>query len=103
MSVRKRAQPAILVSRRSVLTKVIIGLIMLAVVYAALTTAISQGEQLERIMLRRGEIQKDLDKAEKSYKTTRDLYESMGSDAFIEKIAREKLGMLMPGEILFVE
>ena len=103
MSVRKRAQPAIQVTRRSVLAKVMFGLLLLCIAAYVLSSAIDQGEQMERIMLRRSEVQSELDKAEASYKATRDLYDSMGTDAFIEKIAREKLGMLMPGEILFVD
>jgi cell division protein FtsB len=103
VSVRKRAHPAIQVTRKSILAKVMFGLLLLFVAYYVLSSTIDQGEQMARILLRRSEIQGELDKAEASYKASRDLHDSMGTDAFIEKIAREKLGMLMPGEILFVD
>ncbi|NLN47396.1 MAG: hypothetical protein GX153_12660 [Clostridiaceae bacterium] len=103
MSVRKRAQPVVQVRRTGVLTKVFIGLLVLSLFYIAATLFIRQNEQMDRVLERQQEIRKDLDKAESAYRETSDLYESMGSDAFIERIAREKLNMLRPGEILFVD
>ncbi len=101
MSVRKREIPVVHVRRKGVLTRVFIGVFILCLIYVASTILARQGEQMERVLARQAEISKELDKAEAAFLETREMYDSMGTDAFIEKIAREKLGMLRPGEILF--
>ncbi len=103
MAVRKRPQPAVHVRRSSVLTKIIIILLILSLAYVAASVLMHQGEQMDRVLARQAEIRKELAKAEAAYQETRALYDSMGSDAFIEQMAREKLNMLRPGEILFVD
>ncbi len=103
MSVLKRAQPVVQVARKGVMTKIIIVILVLSLLYIASTILARQGEQMDRVLARQVEIKKELAKAQTTFQETRDLYDSMGTDAFIEKIAREKLDMLRPGEILFVD
>lgn len=103
MSVRKRPQQSVQVRRSGVLTIVIICLLVLSLAYVAASVLMHQGEQMDRVLSRQAEISKELAKAEAAYQETLALYESMGSDAFIEQMAREKLNMLRPGEILFVD
>ena len=103
MSVRKRSQPVFQVTRKSVLTKVLIGMVTLFMMYVAVTVLIRQDEQMDRILTKQAEIQAALAKEEAAFKETQELHDSFGTDAFIEKIAREKLDMLLPGEILFVD
>ncbi len=103
LSVRKRPQQSVQVRRSGVLTIVIICLLVLSLAYVAASVLMHQGEQMDRVLSRQAEISKELAKAEAAYQETLALYESMGSDAFIEQMAREKLNMLRPGEILFVD
>jgi cell division protein FtsB len=103
VSVRKRMAPVIPVTRKSVPVKVMIGLLVLLMMYVGVSILIQQTAQMDRVLAKQAEIQVALAKEEAAVKETRDLYDSFGSDAFIEKIAREKLDMLLPGEILFVD
>lgn len=103
MSVRKRTQPAVQVTRKSVLTKVMVGMLTLFMLYVAVTVLIRQDEQMDRVLTKQAEIQTALAKEEAAFRETQELHDSFGTDAFIEKIAREKLDMLLPGEILFID
>jgi cell division protein FtsB len=103
VSVRKRAQPVIQVTHKSNLTKVVIGLLALLMLYVAVTFTIRQDEQMERVLTRQAEIQAALSKEETALRNAQELHDSFGTDAYIEKVAREKLNMLLPGEILFVD
>ena len=103
MSVRKRKKTTIPAAKKGIFTKVLLGLFGLSLLYVAGTVLLQQDEQLSRIQDRRQELNTELASAEAEYEEARSLYDSMGTDAFIEKIGREELGMLLPGEILFVD
>ena len=62
-----------------------------------------QEEQFARIAARRAELLQSQAVADRRHEDLLALKNQVDSDAYIEHIAREKLGMVQPNEILFEE
>lgn len=68
---------------------------------AASTIYFKQEAQLARICERADELNTQVVAAREKKKENEDLYKKLDSPEYIEKIAREKLGMVKPGETVF--
>ncbi|MHB1484530.1 MAG: FtsB family cell division protein [Saccharofermentanales bacterium] len=68
---------------------------------AAATIYFKQETQLARIREKAAELNTQVVAAREKKKENEDLFKKLESLEYIEKIAREKLGMVKPGETLF--
>ncbi len=83
------------------LPKIIIGLIVVFFVAGAVGIYFNQEEQMARIRGRSKELNTIVTDAREKKKENEDLFKKLDSLEYIEKMAREKLGMVKPGETLF--
>ncbi len=77
-------------------------LVALLLVYAAFTFT-SQSEELYMINLEIKQLEQKIQKEEEIKKNLLEQKDEISSDDSIEKIAREKLGMVRDGERVFVD
>ena len=66
-----------------------------------LTIYFKQEQQIARIEQRQSELSRQLAEAAAEYAALQELQQLAGSDAYIENIARDQLGMVKPGELVF--
>ncbi len=84
-----------------ILLKIGIGMAVLVALSSALTIYFKQEQQIARIEQRQLELSRQLAEAAADYAALQELQQLAGSDAYIEKVARDQLGMVRPGELVF--
>jgi cell division protein DivIC len=70
-------------------------------VASAVAIYFEQETQLQRLAARQVQLKNDLSAAHAQEGELLDLQEQVDTDAYIEHIAREKLGMVKPNEVVF--
>jgi cell division protein FtsB len=83
--------------------RIILGLLFVLAAASAVAIYFQQEEQFTRIAARRTELIQAQAIADRRHEDLLALKNQVDSDAYIERIAREKLGMVRPNEILFEE
>lgn len=78
-----------------------IGMAVLVALSSALAIYFKQEKQMSRIKQRQYELNQQLHEAAADLAALQELQQMAGSDAYIEKVARDQLGMVRPGEIVF--
>lgn len=68
---------------------------------AVVTVLVSQQRSYRQHLVRQSELQRELERAEAESQSLASLLENVDSDEYVEQIAREELGMVRPGEIIF--
>lgn len=91
------------VAGHRLIVRIILGLVFVLAAASAVAIYFQQEEQFARIASRRTELLQAQSIAERRHEDLLALKNQVDSDAFIERIAREKLGMVRPNEILFEE
>lgn len=86
---------------RAIFIRILAGLIVVFAVASGFAIYFEQENQLKRIEERNRELQKQLDQAYIEQGELKELYEMVDTDAYIERVAREQLGMVKPDEIVF--
>jgi cell division protein FtsB len=86
---------------QSLLVRIGLGLLFVVAVASAVAIYFRQEDQMSRITARHAELIEEQAIAGQRYEELLALQNQAGSDAYIEQIAREKLGMVRPGEIIF--
>jgi len=98
---RRRHAPH--VAGHQLVVRIILGLVFVLAAASAVAIYFQQEEQFTRIAARRAELIQAQAIADRRHEDLLALKNQVDSDAYIERIAREKLGMVRPNEILFEE
>jgi cell division protein DivIC len=94
-------------SRRSRLTsgkilmRITIGLIFVFAVASAVAIYFNQEAQMQRILEKKEILARQLSEAEANQADLQELQNLADTDEYVERIARDKLGMVKPNEIVF--
>lgn len=86
-----------------ILVRIIIGMLLIVVLASAVAIYFEQEKQMDRIRQRKDELSGDLQEAAADLADLRELRQLAGSDAYIERIARDQLGMVRPHEVVFTD
>jgi cell division protein FtsB len=81
--------------------RIVLGLIFVLAAASAVAIYFQQEDQFARIAARRAELVREQSIADQRYEDLLSLKNQVDSDTYIEHIAREKLGMVKPNEIIF--
>ncbi|MCK9251845.1 MAG: hypothetical protein GX821_06440 [Clostridiaceae bacterium] len=98
-----RRQPYRSVNHSKILFRILIGMLLVVVLASAIAIYFEQEKQLARIEARREALAGKLQEAAAELSEMRELQQIVGSDAYIERVAREQLGMVRPGEVVFTD
>ncbi len=78
-------------------------MLLVVVLASAIAIYFEQEKQLARIEARREALSGKLQEAAAELSEMRELQQIVGSDAYVERVAREQLGMVRPGEVVFTD
>lgn len=79
----------------------IVGLIIL-VLYAAVSIYLRQEKEFARLTLEAEELNLQLENTQRENKEIQELNALVGSSEYIERVARDQLGLVRPDEIIFI-
>lgn len=82
-------------------TKLLFGLVMVFLLAAAVMIYFEQEAQIARIQTRAEELSVEVEKAREKLAENQKLYEKINTPEYIEKVARDELGMVKPGETVY--
>lgn len=88
---------------RRILVRITIGLILVFALASAVAIYFEQEARFERIQKRNLELNTSLNEANSHYAELLELQSIVDTDEYIERIAREQLGMVKPNEIIFTD
>jgi len=91
------------VSSGKILIRILIGMLVVLLLSSAIAIYFKQETQMMRIRERETELQSELQEANTDLAALQELKHILGSDAYIERVARDQLGMIHPDEIIFLE
>lgn len=97
----RRTQPA--PGGQRVFLRILVGLLLVVAVAWSVAIYLKQETQLQRVAERKLELQDILAVAQAEQDELLALQDQVDTDAYIEHIAREKLGMVKPDEVVFEE
>lgn len=83
------------------MSKILLGLMVVSLLAGAGGIYFTQEAQIARIAARAQELDKEVRQAREKKLENEELFKKLDSLEYIEKIAREKLGMVKPGETVF--
>ena len=86
-----------------IIPKIVISLAMVVLLSAAVAIYFDQETQIKRIQEKNSELEVLVENARKERDEKEALLEKSDSLEYIEKIAREELGMIKPGETVFID
>ncbi len=81
--------------------KLLLGLLVVFLLAGAVGIYFTQEAQIARINARKAELSVEVQKAREEKEENVKLFEKSDTLEYIEKMAREKLGMIKPGETVF--
>lgn len=81
--------------------RITIGLILVLAVASAVAIYFDQESQMARIVQRKTTLASELSEVNANLADLQDLQNMADTDEYIERIAREKLGMVKPNEVIF--
>lgn len=84
-----------------ILIKITIGLVLVFAIASAVAIYFDQERQMLRIQERRSALVSSLDAASAELASLKELQNIIDTDEYIERMARDKLGMVRPNEIIF--
>lgn len=83
--------------------RIVLGLILVLAVSSAVAIYFEQETQLNRMLDRRANLERQLEAARVARDELAALKNIVDTDEYIERVAREKLGMVRPNEVIFEE
>lgn len=95
--VRHRAQ----VSGSQLLMRIVVGLIFVLSLASAVAIYFGQEDQFRRIEQRSAQLSREKAIADQRLQEQIELQSQVDTDAYVEHIARNKLGMVKPNEVIF--
>lgn len=81
--------------------RIIVGLVFVLAVASAVAIYFGQEEQFRRIEIRAEELNREKAIADQRHQEQVDLQSKVETDAYIEHVARNKLGLVKPNEVIF--
>lgn len=87
-------------SRRNVIPRIVIGLVLVVALASAVAIYFDQEEQIARIRSERVRLDVALVDAKARNEELKDMEALVGTDAYVEWVARNQLGMVRPDEII---
>lgn len=90
-------------NRRSIVPRIIVGLVVVVAVASAVAIYFDQEEQFARIRSERARLDAALSEAKAKNEELKDLEALSGTDAYVEWIARNRLGLVRPDEIILTD
>ena len=87
--------------RRGGLKWVLIAVFLMVGSVVSLGLILDQDRQMERVRLHAAEVEAEYQAALERNQKAHDTLASIGTDTYIEQIARDQLGMVKPGERVF--
>ncbi|NLC83620.1 MAG: hypothetical protein GX749_00885 [Ruminococcaceae bacterium] len=87
-------------SRQNILPRIVIGLVIVIALASALAIYFKQEEQKARIDAERIRLDQELAEAQMRFDELRNMEALVGTDTFTEWVARNRLGMVRPDEII---
>ncbi len=88
---------------KSFLSKVLVAVLIAVLVIYSSSILIKQEKELNKITAEITEYERLIDKAMMKTEELKETKNNINSDEYIEAYAREKLGLVMPYEIIFVD
>ncbi|HAL74663.1 MAG TPA: hypothetical protein DCM45_06200 [Clostridiales bacterium] len=86
---------------KGIIMRITIGLVLVVAVASAVAIYFKQEEQMARLLANRITLASQLADAQARKAELEELQNMVDSDEYIERIAREQLGMVRPNEIIF--
>ncbi|MPN38178.1 Cell division protein FtsL [bioreactor metagenome] len=87
-------------SRRNIVPRIIIGLVLIVTLASAMALYFDQEEQITRIRSERTRLDAALADAQARNDELKKMQALVGTDAYIEWVARNQLGMVRPDEVI---
>lgn len=84
-----------------ILIRIIIGLFLVFALASAIAIFFDQENQMKRIRQKEDSLAGELNEVNADLAELRELQNLADSDAYIERVARDQLGMVRPNEIVF--
>lgn len=81
--------------------RITIGLVLVFAIASAVAIYFEQENQIERIRLRNEALASELVEAQADQAELHELQNLIDTDEYIERVARDQLGMVKPDEIIF--
>lgn len=89
------------INSNRIFIKITVGLVLVFALASAVAMYFDQESQMDRIRLRSETLASELNDAANRQAELHDLQNLVDTDEYIERIARDKLGMVKPNEIIF--
>lgn len=96
-----RTRPGRYIGSNRIFIRITIGLIIVLAIASAVAIYFEQESQLARIRSREAVLASELNAAKAEKADLEELQRIVDTDEYIERIARDKLGMVRPNEIVF--
>lgn len=96
-----RRHPGKSVNSGRILVRILIGLFVVLALASAIAMVFRQENQMARIRARQMELAELTAEAEADLAELRELQGIVDTDAYIERVARDQLGMVRPNELIF--
>lgn len=90
-------------NNRQIIRKIIFSLLLVLVIAVCISEVAGQNREFNRLRLEEKALQEKLERVEAEGQRIKDLKDSYGTDKFVERIARDELGLITKDEYIFVE
>lgn len=82
--------------------RLLLALVVIVSLGVAISTYLRQDKEFKRLILEAEELKLQLDNALRENKEIQELNALVGSSEYIERVARDQLGLVRPDEIIFI-
>ena len=96
-----RRHPGKPINSGRILVRILLGLLVVLALASAIAMVFRQENQMARIRARQAELDVLTAEAEADLAELRELQGLVDTDAYIERVARDQLGMVRPNELIF--
>jgi cell division protein FtsB len=90
-------------TERGIVGKILFGLVFVLALAVAFSILIKQNKEMERLQLKERDLRAELELAKLEQLEIMDLSNKAGSSEFVERIARDELGLVTADEYIFIE
>lgn len=87
---------------KKILRRTVACLLAVFFIWAGLTIYVRQSREIKRLTALRSTLENQLSSLEQEGTEIKELQELYGSDEYVEQVARDKLGLIRPEEIIFI-
>ncbi len=98
---KRRLKPNRRPAGSRIFLRITIGLVLVIAVASAVAIYFDQESQMERVQAESQALKNTLEEAQARYDELKELQDMVDSDEYIERVARDQLGMVRPGEYIF--